>query len=169
MVHLLLDHGADPNVKICDKKSLINKAMDYGHIGVVARIIRNGGDVTNRFPYCLSNMLPFEGFVLDGNVHAAEMLLVVGCSCGMFSLPTYDSEIAAYVDPKLRNLMKKWHVHKNNVTPLRMQCRRAILSQLCPQAEKKIKSLPLPPSLIRYLNIPELDDIVEQYRRLYEK
>ena len=165
MVHLLLDHGADPNVKICKKKSLINKAMDHRHIGVVARIIRGGGDVNNRFPSCLSDMIPFEAFAFDGNVHAAEMLLVVGCSCGMFSLPTYDQENLAYVDPKLMNLMKKWHVHENNVTPLRMQCRRAILSQLCPQAEKKIKSLPLPPSLIKYLSIPELDDIMKQYRR----
>ena len=165
MVHLLLDHGADPNVKICKKKSLINKAMDHRHIGVVARIIRGGGDVNNRFPSCLSDMIPFEAFAFDGNVHATEMLLVVGCSCGVFSLPTYDQEIAADVDPKLMNLMKKWHVHENNVTPLRMQCRRAILSQLSPQAEKKIKSLPLPPSLIKYLNIPELDDIMEQYRK----
>ena len=164
MVHLLLDHGADPNVNICKKKPFINLAMDHGYIGVVARIIRGGGDVNNRFPSCLSEMLPFEAFAFDGNVHAAEMLLVVGCSCGVFSLATYDQVIAAYVDPKLKNLMKKWHVHENNVTPLQMQCRRAILSQLCPQAEKKIKSLPLPPSLITYLNIPELDDIVEQYR-----
>ena len=79
MVHLLLDHGADPNVKICKKKSLINKAMDHRHIGVVARIIRGGGDVNNRFPSCLSDMIPFEAFVFYGYIHAAEMLLVVGC------------------------------------------------------------------------------------------
>ena len=166
MVHLLLDHGADPNVQICKKKSLINKAMDHGHIGVVARIIRGGGDVNNRFPsWSVKGMSPFEAFALDGNVHAAEMLLVVGCSCGMFSLATYDQENLAYIDPKLRNLMEEWHVHENNVTPLRMQCRRAILSELCPQAEKKIQNLPLPPSLITYLSIPELDDIMEQYRK----
>ena len=172
MVHLLLDHGADPDVKICKKKSLINMAMDHGHIGVVARIIRGGGNVNYRLPYWMIDgmlrfeygMLPFEAFAIGGNVHAAEMLLVVGCSCGMFSLATYDQQIAAYIDPKLKNLMKKWHVRENNVTPLRMQCRRAILSRLSPQAEKKIKNLPLPPSLIKYLSILELDDIVEQYR-----
>ena len=170
MVHLLLDHGAHPNVKICGKTPFINKAMVHRHIGVVARIIRGGGNVNYRLPCCIiDGMSLFEAFVFDDNVHAAEMLLVFGCSCGLFSLATQDQKNRAYGDPKLKNLVKKWHVHENNVPPLRMQCRRAILSQLSPQAEKKIKNLPLPPSLIKYLSIPELDDIVEQYGESRQK
>ena len=159
MIHLLLDHGADPNEKICVKEciSVTHTAISYGRVEIVARIIRSGLEYRSYHDMFVTS-------VLCGNICAAEMLLVTGCACGVYSLDD-DQRINVNIKPKLNSLMKKWHVHENNVTPLQRQCRRAILSHLSPQAEKKIGNLPLPPILITYLRIPELDDILELYRK----
>ena len=89
------------------------------------------------------------------------MLLLSGCSCGVFSFG--NNKYKDDLKPSIKDLMKKWNVHENNVIPLKMQCRRAILIHLAPPADKKINELPLPPCLTTYLSIPELDDILEVY------
>ena len=162
VAHLLLDHGADPNVVICERNcsSVINTAIAHGHVRVVARFIRNGVDINRRsYDRPFINVLPFEASVLYGNFYVADMLLVSGCSCGVYSL-NYKHKFKANVKPELKRRMKNWEVQRNRVTALQNQCRRAILSHLSPKAEKKSLQLPLPPILIRYLSIPELDDIM---------
>ena len=141
----------------CKSVSVIHTALTYGRVEVVARMIRSELQYRSYHNMTVTS-------VLCGNSCAAEMLLVTGCACGVFSLD-YDQRINVNIKSKLNCLMKKWHVHENNVTPLQTQCRRAILSHLSPQAEKKIGNLPLPPILITYLRIPELDDIIELYRK----
>ena len=159
---LLLDHGADPNMKICveEDSSILLEAIEHGHKEVIALYIRNGVDVNFRsFDEEYGMVLPFEGSVLYDQLYATEMLLVSGCSYGMFSLDK-NQEMKDDIDADLKDLMKKWNVDENNVKPLKQQCRRMILNHLSPQADKKITKMSLPSTIVSYLNIPELDDIL---------
>ena len=131
------------------------------NVKIVAHLIRSGLDINSRSYHWLHGfVLPFEAAVLDGKLKAAKMLLVSGGSCGVYSLNN-NHKFKANVTSNIKNLMKYWNVGSNNVNPLRQQCRRVILKDLSPQAHKKIKRLPLPKSIIKYLSIPELDDIVD--------
>ena len=65
----------------------------------------------------------------------------------------------------MKNLMMNWKVQENNVKPLKQQCRRLILKHLSPRASKMIEKLPLPQCLIKYLSVPELDDIMFEFRK----
>ena len=166
---LLLAHGADPNKKICGKyrsSDLIDAIFDSCP-ELIALYIRNGVDINLRSKNYDNGIghfiLPFEASVLHDVPYVAEMLLVSGCSCGVFSLGN-NHEYTDAIKSIIEDLMKKWNVHKNNVIPLKMQCRRMILNHLSPQADNKIKTLPLPPSIITYLSIPELDDILDVWR-----
>ena len=117
-------------------------------------------------------MLPFEaavlydnGFQFTDDIYAMEILLASGCSCGVFNLEK-DHAFKDNIRFEIKNLMMKWNVHENNVKPLKQQCRRMILIHLSPRASKMIEKLPLPQCLIKYLSIPELDDIVARYKRI---
>ena len=160
IIKLLLDHGADPNKKICNRKvdTALTKAIKWYRCEIVALYIRNGVDINFRaHPDGVGDVLPFELSVRRRCPYMSEMLLVSGCSCGVYSLGNNNK---TEITPALKVLMEKWNVHENNVQPLQQQCRRLILNHLCPQADKKIVKLSLPQCLIRYLHIPELDDIL---------
>ena len=162
-VKMSLDHGADPNKRMCEKKcfSAINIAIHQCGVGIVAHLIRSGLDINSHsYHYVHGYVLPFEAAVLDDRLNAAKMFLVSGCSCGVYSLNS-NHKFKVNIKSDLKNLMKKWNVGSNNVNPLRQQCRRVILKHLSPQTHKKILVLPLPESIIKYLSIPELDDIVK--------
>ena len=172
MVKLLLEYDADPNIQYCVKESpsIINVAISEQHVEIIACFIRGGVhlNIGSYYPnLTLSSdindigvVLPFEAAVYDNHIYAAEMLLVAGCSRGIHSLDN-NHELKANIGPEMQELLKEWDVHQNNVLPLQQRCRMVILNHLCPQADKKIKELPLPPQIIRYLGIPELDDILE--------
>ena len=160
IIKLLLDHGADPNKRICNGKvnNALTKAIGFYRLGIIALYIRNGVDINFRaHPDDVGDVLPFELSVRCSCPYMTEMLLVSGCCCGVYSLGNNNR---IKITSALKVLMEKWNVHENNVQPLQQQCRRLILNHLCPQADKKIVKLPLPPCLIRYLYIPELDDIL---------
>ena len=165
MVELLLKYGADPNIKrcVCKCPGAINAAINDGHVEIVARLIRSGVDVNARSdcPF-IGVVLPFEAAVHCSNIYNTEMLLAYGCSGGVHSLGNKHT-LKTNVDPDLQELLKEWQVHKNNVLPLKKRCRMVILNQLSPQTDKKIKDLPLPPTLHKYLRVPELDDIMEMF------
>ena len=175
MVKLLLEHGADPNIKYCVKEwpSIINVAISEQHVEIIACFIRRGVhlNIGSYYPkLTLSSdiddigvVLPFEAAVYDNHFYAAEMLLVAGCSRGIHS---WNNNCAPKfkIVPEMQELLKEWDEHKNDVLPLKQRCRMVILNHLCPQADKKIKELPLPPQIIRYLSIPELDDILEAFK-----
>ena len=108
----------------------------------------------------IGSLLPFEAAVYAGHINALKMLFLSGCSCGVHSLEN-NHGLKAGVTCELKELLKEWNVHKNNAMPLQQRCRVVILNHLCPQADKKITELPLLPQLIKYLTIPELDDIME--------
>ena len=93
------------------------------------------------------------------------MLLIAGCSRKVFSTCKLNDEPL----PTLRKLMKEWNVYDYSVAPLQQQCRRVILKDLSPQADKKIWKLSLPPCLIKFLCIPELDNIVYEYNKSIER
>ena len=163
VVKVLLDHGADPNKKMCEKKcfSVINIAIRQCNVKVVAHLIRSGLDVnSSSYHYLHGYLLPFEAAVLDNNHRAAKMLLVSGGAFGVYSLNS-SHEFKTDIKPALQNFIEKWNVGSNNVNPLEQQCRRVILKNLSPQAHKRIKDLPLPQRIIEYLRIPELDDMVD--------
>ena len=158
---LLLDHGADPNKKICNGKgsSALIHATYRSHAAIIALFIRNGVHINFRsHDRNHGYVLPFEASILHDRLYVAEMLLVSGCSCGVFSLGNYDM---ANIKSDLKDLMEKWHVQENKVIPLKQQCRRMLLNHLSPQADKKIMKLSLPAGVIRYLSIPELDNILD--------
>ena len=165
VIKLLLEHGADPNTKwdvdMCP--GALNVAISNRHVEIIALFIRSGVNVNAKWilPY-VGIMLPFETAVLRNHIYAAQMLLVSGCSRGKYFLDS-EYEIMADINPELRNLMEEWELHKNKVLPLKQRCRMAILNHLCPQADKKITELPLPPQLINDLSIPELDNILETF------
>ena len=161
MIELLLEHGADPNKTRCSGKcpSAINVAINGGHVEIIARLIRGGVDVNTRSLLRFNGVvLPFEAAVRCGYIGEAEMLIVYGCSRGVHSLNS-KHKLKNNINPDLQELLKEWEVDKNNVLPLKQRCRMVILNHLSPQADKKIDKLPLPPILIKYLSVPELDDI----------
>ena len=162
LVKLLLEHGADPDVnnsvKTCS--SAINVAIRNRHVEVIALFIRGGVrmDAKSFYP-SIGAVLPFEVAVWCHYIYAAKIFLVYGSSCGVFST-NKKHKCKVNIAADIQELLKEWNVHKNNVLPLQQRCRMVILNHLSPQADKKIPALPLPPLLIRYLNIPELDDIM---------
>ena len=170
VVVYLLEHGADLN-NGCS--SALSIAIRSRQIELIALLICNGVDVNFRsYDSSYGDVLPFEAAVLhlqtlpDILIDAVEMLLVSGCSCGVFSLDE-DHKFKDNVMINTKNLMMKWNVQENNVNPLQQQCRRMILKHLSPRASKMIEKLPLPQCLIKYLSIPELDDIVDRYKKMH--
>ena len=163
IVKLLLKHGANPNIECCAEKcaSAINVVICGGQVELLPWFIRGGAQLNTAsyFPF-RGVLLPFEASMLDRHIYAAEMLLVSGCSRGVYS---WNRTLNANLRRKMLELLKEWNVHQNNVLPLKQRCRMVILNHLCPQADKKIKELPLPPQIIKYLSIPELDDIVQKH------
>ena len=155
---ILLAHGADPNTQTCGDSPLI-EVICHRHEEFIALYIRNGVSVNFK-----STALPFEASVFYNRLFATEMLLVSGCSCSMFSWGD-PYEKLSNIESDVVELMKKWNVHENKVIPLKMQCRRMILNHLSSQADQKITKLPLPPSIITYLTIPELNDILDACRK----
>ena len=152
---LLLDHGADPAKQMCAATSVnaIMTAIYYKNVKVIAQYIRSGVDINliswdSKYERVLS---PFEAFHLHDRYFVLEMLLISGCSGGVFSNLKFKAE------PKLKKLMKEWNVYDNIVMPLKQRCRCVILNHLSPRADLKIEKLPLPPCLIKFLGFPELD------------
>ena len=163
IIKLLLDHGADPTKTMSSATSVnaIMTAITHGNAKVIAQYIRNGVDINFRsYQGSHKNILPFEASVLHGYHNVAEILLISGCSCGMFSLER-NPEFKNNLTPEVEKLMREWKVQENNVTPLRLRCRNVILNHLSPKADMKIEKLPLPRWLIQFLGIPEVDDIVD--------
>ena len=62
-------------------------AIIFGNLKVIAQYIRSGVDINLRsYDGIDKNVLPFEATVLRGHHNVAKMLLISGCSCGVFSL-----------------------------------------------------------------------------------
>ena len=166
MIKLLLEHGSDPNICNTPEKgmSTLMVAIIVRHVEIIAYFIRGGLNVNTRV-VCPAKgvVLPFEAAVWKDHIYAAELLLVSGCSRGVQSLYN-NQEVNPDMEPEMKELLKVWNVHKNNVQPLQQRCRMVILNHLSPQADQKIPELPLPQPLIKYLSIPELDDIIETFK-----
>ena len=168
IINLLLDQGADPSKPDCAKNypNVINIAICVSHVKVIARFIRGGLNVNIKSNNPDTDVvLPFEDAVFRSQFYAAKMLLMSGCSCGVHSLDS-THKLKTNMTPSIQQLLMEWNIHKNNVIPLKQRCRMVILNYLCPQADKKIKELSLPPQIIQYLSVPELDDILETYEKL---
>ena len=156
---LLLDHGADPAKPMCSTTSpnaIMAGICCFASLDIIAQFIRNGVNINARsWNYRFKNVVStFEASVMYGREDVSLMLLLSGCSRGVFN----NGKVK--VKPKLKKLMKEWNVYDNNVIPLQQRCRCVILNHLSPRADKKIEMLPLPACLIEFLSIPELDDIV---------
>ena len=161
IMKLLLDHGADPARPICSATG-VNAIMAVTYhdtpLEVIARYIRSGVNINSRsWAYRHGNVSPFELSVLLHRPYISVMLLISGCSRGVFNKRKFKAE--------LENLMKEWNVYDNNVIPLKQRCRCVILNHLSPRADLKIENLPLPPRLIKFLSILELDNIVYKYSK----
>ena len=174
IIKLLLDHGADPAKPMCSATSpnAIMIAIEYGKLKVIAQYIRSGVDINSRsysLPYKFV-LLPFEMSVLCGYHDIAEILLISGCSCGVYSLK--DNHMLTYpyceikLTPAVKKLMKEWKVQENNVTPLKQRCRSLILNHLSPGADLKIEKIPLPGWLFKFLNISEINEIVDAHKEI---
>ena len=153
IVKILLDHGADPAKQMCAPGSVnaIMTAIRFEHLDVLAQYIRSGVNINLKsLDYKYKRISPFKISVLRNRPGVAEMLLISGCS-RRFRKRTLK------VKPKLRKLMKEWNVYDSNVIPLKQRCRCVILNHLSPRADLKIKKLPLPGCLIKFLGIPEFD------------
>ena len=163
---LLLDHGADPAKAVCSASSasalMAAICRRSVKLEVIAQFIRSGVDVNFKsFYFRYEDMLPFEASVLCHHYDVAEMLLISGCSSGVFCLDN-DHVLKEFLIPEVKEQIKKWKLQENNVTPLKHRCRSVVLNQLSPRADLKIQKLPLPGSLIKFLYIHELDDIIDK-------
>ena len=151
----LLDHGADPAKQMCGatRRNAIMTAIYDENLEVIAQYIRSGVDINLKSWYStLRKVLsPFEASLLRNCPCVSEMLLMSGCSRGVFS------NLKLKAKPKLEKLIKERNVYDNIVTPLKQRCRCVILNHLSPRADLKIEKLPLPGCLIKFLSIPELD------------
>ena len=159
---LLLDHGADPAKQMCGgtSRNAIMTAICYDNVETIAQYIRSGVNINCRSYKCANiKVLPFENSVLHGRQSIVKMLLISGSSCGVFSLNTY--KFKDDIEPEVKKLMKEWKVQENNVTPLKQRCRCVILNHLSPRADMKIRKLPLPGLMIKFLSIPELDALLD--------
>ena len=159
LIKLLLDHGADPAKPMCSVTSVnaIMTAINYGNVTAIVQYIRYGVDINCRsWNSVYKTILPFEASVLRHRHYIYVMLLISGSSRGMFSPRRFMTN----PNPDLEKLMKEWKVYDNDVTPLMQRCRCVILNHLSPRADMKIGKLPLPPCLIKFLSIPELDNIL---------
>ena len=157
---LLLDHGADPLKPMCRARvyNAFMTAIVYRTLDIIAQYIRNGIDINSKSRTHKHGIIsPFEASVLLDRYNVSVMLLITGCSRGMFSNLKFKAK------PELEKLMKERNVYDNTVTPLQQRCRCVILNQLSPRADLKIKKLPLPTCLIKFLGIPELDNIAYEY------
>ena len=164
MTKLLLDHGADPAKPMCAATSVnaTMTAIKYGHLDAIAQYVRSGVDINFRsLDSTYGNILPFEASIKHRRHSISVMLLISGCSRGMFS----NHKFKVNPEPDLEKLMKEWNVYDTNVIPLKQRCRCVILNHLSPRADLKIEKLPLPPCLIKFLSIPDLDDIVYEYNK----
>ena len=164
IIKLLLDHGADPAKPMCSATSAnaIMTAIHGGCLWIVAQYIRSGVDINFRsYDRSHKNVLPFEASVVRGYHSVSEILLISGCSCGVFSLDNHH-ELKDNIRPEMEKLMIEWKVQENTVTPLQQQCRSMILNHLSPRADLKIGKLPLPQLLIKFLSIPEIDAILNR-------
>ena len=160
---LLLDHGADPCKQMCAAESpyAIMTAIHYQHLEVIAQYIRSGIDINlASWDSKHGRVSPFKASVLRNLHFVSKMLLISGCSRGVFSKLTLKPK------PKLEKLMKEWKVYDNNVIPLKQRCRCVILNHLSPRADLKIGNLPLPGCLIKFLSIPELDSFKSKQNSL---
>ena len=163
---MLMDHGADPNKSTGDvpHPSLLYMAVTrFGSESqmMLVLLIRNGANINLRsFDSNSKPVYHFETSVSQDNIFAAEALLVCGCSCGTFSyrMDENDKDNLRMTQRSMWNLMVEWNVEENRVKPLIQMCRTMILIHLSPAANK-IRLLPLPPRIIKYLGIPELDKI----------
>ena len=159
---LLLDHGADPAKPMCSETSAnaTMTAINYGSLDAISQYIRSGVNVNFRsWDPTYGKLSPLESSVLHDRHYISVMLLISGCSRGRFSTQKFKAE----PKPELEKLMKEWNVYNNNVIPLGHRCRSVILNHLSPRADLKIGKLPLPPCVIKFLNIPELDTILYEY------
>ena len=163
IIKLLLDHGADPAKTMCTARSAnaIMAAINHRNSNILVWYIRSGVDINFRsYDYVHGNVLPFEFSIILGYHDVAEMLLISGCSCGVLSFDN-NHMFKNNLKPEVKNLMKEWKVQENNVTPLKQRCRNVILNHLSPRADLKIENLPLPGCLIKFLDIPELNVILD--------
>ena len=166
MVLLFMKHGADPCKKSGQNmsfKNAITITIEKGFVKMLVSFIRDGVNFDCQLHHeTLGSHQPFEFSVFVGNIYAVEMILRTGYSCGVFSLKARHS-LKNNVDPAIADLMAELEVEKNDVNVLQILCRKAILNHLYPDAGRNISKLPLPPCLITFLNIPELDKLIEKY------
>ena len=163
ITQLLLDHGADPARPMCSATSVnaLMAAINFGNLKVIAQYIRCGVDINLRsYDGIDRKVLPFEASVVCGDHNVAKILLISGCSCGVFSLNS-NHEFKNNIKPEVEKLLKEWKVQENTVTPLQQRCRCVILNHLSPRADEKIEKLPLPRWIIKFLFIHDFDDIVD--------
>ena len=163
---LLLDHGADPAKQMCGTRSVnaIMIAIYYENLEVITQYIRSGININLKsWDSTYGRVSPFEASLLHDRHYVAAMFLISGCSGGVFSKRTLQDK------PKLEKLMKEWNVYDNNVIPLKQRCRCVILNHLSPRADLKIEKLPLPPCLIKFLSIPELDGFILKHNTRLQK
>ena len=163
ITQLLLDHGADPAKPMCSETSVnaMMTAIKFGNLKVIAQYTRSGVVINLRsYDGIDRKLLPFEASVLRSHHNVAKMLLISGCSCGVFSLNS-NHEFKNNLNFEVEKLMKEWEVKENNVIPLKQRCRSLILNHLSPRADEKIEKLPLPRLIIMFLYIHEFDDNVD--------
>ena len=163
ITELLLDHGAYPDKPMCSatSRNAIMTAICHENVETIVQYIRSGVNINCKSSHGSDlKVLPFEASVLHGCQSIVKMLLVSGCSCGVFSLDK-NHKFKDDIEPEVEKLMKEWKVQENNVTPLKQRCRSVILNHLSPRADVKIGKLPLPGIMIKFLSIPELDAILD--------
>ena len=134
---LLLDLGADPAKPMSAATSVnaIMTAIEYKSLKAIAQYIRSGVDINFRSYDCTymyinrctyTDVSPFEASVFRGYHNVAKILLISGCSCGMFSLKN-NYNFKDDIKPELVKLIIIIIIIRNLYSALFRICSNALL------------------------------------------
>ena len=163
VVEMLLDRGADPNIRK-DKEtycSPLHRAIINKPVRLVAKLISSGADINAKsFDDHFGTLLPYEACIMHRKMSAATLIFKSGCFFNVHTLNMHLKGVRTPLRHVIEKKIKNWNLPDNSIRSLYQICRTVILKQLSPATSKKIRKLPLPFATMKYLGIPELDDFL---------
>ena len=174
VVRMLLLRGADPNAKSVTCVTPLVQGVGGGSLRIIKMLIQYGCDVNQegRVEGLLrarvredKKYYPLELAASEGFFRVVHALLLACCDvqpvmsrwAEMEDYPPHLKE-----NHKLLGLLQK--LASDPVVPLLHICRRSIRELLISHVAEKTENLPLPRSLLNYLNYRELEDVTAPRR-----
>jgi ankyrin repeat protein len=172
-VRLLLRHGSNPNATAAGGRtplsSTVNRRSSPAALEILALLIRANANVElkGRHIYVGDGraLTPFEVAVRGGNLDAARLLAMAGCNikAARAWLVGINTPRALLQDADMVDLLK---MLTSSPLPLMVQCRQVVRKSV--HNIYNLSQLRLPVPMLNYLEIPELDTVLEKTRVVQE-